>query len=69
MTEYKKSNVTAHCGNPQQTTLLPLAWDWNHKELLLPRKDSLSPAPSNDVRMYRITLVSWPCPLLATAKN
>lgn len=36
---------------------------------LLPGRDSLSPALSSDGRWYRITSVSWTCPLPATAKN
>lgn len=36
-------------------------------EHLLPGKQPLSPAPSNHVRWNSIT-VSWPCPLLSTAK-
>lgn len=47
---------------------LPNAHSTWRREPLLPRRDSLSPAPGNPVRGYRIISRSWPCPLPATGK-
>lgn len=72
MTEDIRKRRTIHTETPLMTEIpksSPCHPYSTRMEPLLPGRDSLLPAPSNDMRCYRITSGFWPRPFLAGTRT